>query len=155
MTTIHRRQAKTWPSIRIALAAAIRTAFLPPSPPAEKATARQDQTGQAGTGDGAGNGRSRSGHLNAVNEARACLGRIGEVGQAYKVIHEKVDDVIWACKSRGPIHVHNAETALSDYKSAEKTTGVKCHYQIGHRAICKSLPIISYRLGAAGATGSI
>jgi hypothetical protein len=27
-----------------------------PSPPAEKATARQDQTGQASTGDGAGNG---------------------------------------------------------------------------------------------------
>src|SRR5262245_11866958 len=29
---------------------------LPPSPPAEKATARQDQTGQASTGDGAGDG---------------------------------------------------------------------------------------------------
>jgi hypothetical protein len=27
--------------------------FLPPSPPAEKATGRQDQTGQASTGDGA------------------------------------------------------------------------------------------------------
>ena len=31
--------------------------LLPPSPPAEKATARQDQAGQASTGDGAGNGR--------------------------------------------------------------------------------------------------
>jgi len=46
--------------------------LLPPSPPAEKATARQDQTGKASTDDGARNGRSRkSGHLNAVNEARA------------------------------------------------------------------------------------
>jgi hypothetical protein len=30
--------------------------FLSPSPPAEKATARQDQTGKSCTGDGAGNG---------------------------------------------------------------------------------------------------
>ena len=29
-------------------------AFLPPSPPAEKATARQDQAGQASTHDGTG-----------------------------------------------------------------------------------------------------
>jgi hypothetical protein len=28
--------------------------FLPPSPPDEKANARQDQAGQSGTGDGAG-----------------------------------------------------------------------------------------------------
>jgi hypothetical protein len=28
--------------------------LLPPSPPAEKAAARQDQAGQASTGDGAG-----------------------------------------------------------------------------------------------------
>jgi hypothetical protein len=32
--------------------------FLPPSPPAEQATARQDQAGQASTGDGAGNRNS-------------------------------------------------------------------------------------------------
>jgi hypothetical protein len=31
-------------------------AFPPPSPPDEKATARQDQAGQASTGDGAGDG---------------------------------------------------------------------------------------------------
>jgi len=55
-TTIHRRQAKTWPSIRIALAAAIQTAFLPPSPPAEEATARKEQAGEASTSDGAGYG---------------------------------------------------------------------------------------------------
>jgi hypothetical protein len=30
----------------------------PPSPPAEKATARQDQTGKASTGDGSGDGRA-------------------------------------------------------------------------------------------------
>jgi hypothetical protein len=30
--------------------------LLPPPPPAEKATARQDQAGKASTGDGAGNG---------------------------------------------------------------------------------------------------
>jgi len=30
-------------------------ARLPPSPPAEKAAARQDQAGEASTGDGAGN----------------------------------------------------------------------------------------------------
>jgi hypothetical protein len=29
----------------------------PPSPPGEKAAARQDQAGQASTGDGAGDGR--------------------------------------------------------------------------------------------------
>jgi hypothetical protein len=29
--------------------------LVPPSPPAEKATAREDQAGQTGTGDGAGN----------------------------------------------------------------------------------------------------
>jgi hypothetical protein len=29
--------------------------FLTPSPPAEKATARQDQARKSGTGDGAGN----------------------------------------------------------------------------------------------------
>jgi hypothetical protein len=33
----------------------------PPSPPAEKATARQDQTGQASTGDGAGTVTASSG----------------------------------------------------------------------------------------------
>jgi hypothetical protein len=33
-------------------------AILPPSPPAEKATARQDQSGQASTGDGAGDRNS-------------------------------------------------------------------------------------------------
>jgi len=38
-------------------------AFLPPSPPAEKATARQDQAGQSGTGDGAGDGNSGGGPL--------------------------------------------------------------------------------------------
>jgi hypothetical protein len=49
--------------------------FLPLSPPAEQTTARQDQTRQSSTGNGAGDGRSRkSGHLNAVNEARASLG---------------------------------------------------------------------------------
>jgi len=32
-------------------------ALLPPSPPAEKATARQEQAGKSGTGDGSGNGR--------------------------------------------------------------------------------------------------
>ena len=72
------------------------TAFLPPSPPAEKATARQDQAGQASTDDGTGNRSSRSGHLNEVNEARARLGRRRMCHQALKVIDEKVHDVIWA-----------------------------------------------------------
>ena len=36
--------------------------FAPPSPPAEKATARCDQTGQASTGDGAGDGAHRVRH---------------------------------------------------------------------------------------------
>jgi hypothetical protein len=60
--------------------------FLPPSPPSEEATARQDQAGQSCTGDRAGDGRSGSGHLNEVNEARASLGRswdaVVTVGQA-------------------------------------------------------------------------
>src|SRR5262249_8461722 len=48
--------------------------FLPPSPPAEKATARQDQAGQASTGDGAGDGnRARSSSI-ADLDARS-LGR--------------------------------------------------------------------------------
>ena len=33
------------------------SAFLPPSPPAEKATAREDQARQSGTGDGTGHGQ--------------------------------------------------------------------------------------------------
>jgi hypothetical protein len=57
--------------------------------PAEKASARQEQTGQARTADGAGNRGWRNGHLNEVNnghlnevnKARACLGRITEPGQ--------------------------------------------------------------------------
>ena len=36
--------------------------FAPPSPPAEKATARCDQTGQASTGDGPGDGAHRVRH---------------------------------------------------------------------------------------------
>jgi hypothetical protein len=60
--------------------------FLTVSPPAEKATARQDQAGKASTGDGTGEGRSRkSGHLNAVNEALAPKDQLfrfaGAVGQ--------------------------------------------------------------------------
>ena len=39
--------------------------FLPPSPPAEKATTSQDQAGKASTGDGAGNVRE-----GAVERAR-------------------------------------------------------------------------------------
>jgi hypothetical protein len=35
-------------------------ALLSPSPPAEKATARQDQAGQASTGDGGGDGGGRN-----------------------------------------------------------------------------------------------
>jgi hypothetical protein len=38
----------------------IRIDVPPPSPPAEKATARQDQTGQASANDGAGNGGRRA-----------------------------------------------------------------------------------------------
>jgi len=38
--------------------------------------------------DGAGNWSSGSGHLNEVNEARACLGC-----EADQIVHEKVDDV--------------------------------------------------------------
>src|SRR5262249_18202184 len=34
--------------------------FLPPSPPAEKATASKDQAGQSGTDDGAGNGQRKA-----------------------------------------------------------------------------------------------
>src|SRR5262249_12662845 len=66
--------------------------LLPPSPPAEKATTSEDQTRQSGTGDRDRNGRSRSGHLNAVDEARASLGKT--CGQAFKVIHEKSNNVV-------------------------------------------------------------
>jgi hypothetical protein len=45
-------------------------------PPAEKATARQDQARQSGAADGNGNLHSRkSGTLIAVNEAGASFGR--------------------------------------------------------------------------------
>jgi hypothetical protein len=37
--------------------------FLPPSPPSEKATARQDQARQASTRDGAGDGSSAEGWI--------------------------------------------------------------------------------------------
>src|SRR6516162_7603382 len=44
----------------VGCAAGCSGAFLPPpSPPAEKATARQDQAGKASTGDGAGDGRGQ------------------------------------------------------------------------------------------------
>jgi hypothetical protein len=56
----------------------------PPSPPGEKATARQDQARQSSTGGGAGD----RGHQNAVNEARACLGKT--CGKAFKVIHVRI-----------------------------------------------------------------
>jgi hypothetical protein len=42
----------------------------------------------SGNRDGAGNWSSRSGHLNEVNEARACLGC-----EADQIVHEKLDDV--------------------------------------------------------------
>jgi hypothetical protein len=37
------------------------SAFPPPSPPAEKATARQDQAGKTRTGDGAGSAKPSAG----------------------------------------------------------------------------------------------
>jgi ATP dependent DNA ligase domain len=56
-------------------------AFLPPSPPAEKANTRQHQARHASASDGAGDSGSRSGHLNEVNEARACFKIIRKVLQ--------------------------------------------------------------------------
>jgi hypothetical protein len=47
------------PTLRFARRADASGDLLPPSPPAEKATARQDQAGQSGTGDGAGDGSNR------------------------------------------------------------------------------------------------
>jgi hypothetical protein len=42
--------------------------LLPPSPPAEKAAARQDQAGHASTGDGAGNGRWRRSPQHGIDQ---------------------------------------------------------------------------------------
>jgi len=53
--------------------------LLPPSPPAEKTTARQDQAGQASTSDGAGDGgcyRERSNRLRLRNESKRDVGPI-------------------------------------------------------------------------------
>ena len=55
ITTIHRRQAKTWPSMRIASCAGCSGDFLPPSPPAEKTTVREDQIWKASASNGAWN----------------------------------------------------------------------------------------------------
>src|SRR5262249_57148700 len=53
----------------------------------QEGQARQGQARKSCTGDGAGNAhRWKSGHLNAVNEARASLGR-----EADQIVHEKVD----------------------------------------------------------------
>jgi hypothetical protein len=82
----------------------VQAIFLPPSPPAEKTTARQDQARKSGTGDGAREGRSRkSGHLNAVNEALApkdqifrfagAVGRNEAVDKTKPVGLEKVFDI--------------------------------------------------------------
>jgi hypothetical protein len=56
------RYSKGPPEVRLLIARKRRVPYpscsgglLPPSPPAEQATARQDQAGQSGTGDGAGN----------------------------------------------------------------------------------------------------
>jgi hypothetical protein len=44
--------------------------FLPPSPPAEKTTARQYQAGKASAGNWSGNGGWIDGHRQAVDEQR-------------------------------------------------------------------------------------
>jgi hypothetical protein len=52
--------------------------LLPPSPPAEKADARQDQTGQSCTDDGTGDSNSRSSYGHGDwREAKADAGKVG------------------------------------------------------------------------------
>src|SRR5262249_43126764 len=51
--------------------------LLPPSPPAEKANARQDQARKASTGDGAGNGRSALVEIDAWRGDRKREGTVG------------------------------------------------------------------------------
>jgi hypothetical protein len=54
--------------------------LLPPSPPAEKATARKDQAGKASTGDGGGDGRSgKIERKNALAELKLKQPRVRKV----------------------------------------------------------------------------
>jgi hypothetical protein len=52
--------------------------LLPPSPPAEKATARQDQAGQAGTDNGTGDGDARERKARVKRWRRS--GKVNDVG---------------------------------------------------------------------------
>jgi hypothetical protein len=61
---------------------------LPPSPPAEKATTCQDQAGQSGAGDGAGDDKPRP---ELPGAARHDAGDF--VGQAVMNLHEQIADI--------------------------------------------------------------
>ena len=63
---------------------------LPPSPPAEKANARQDQAGKASTGDGAG-------YAGRIDDDRQALD--GEVTQCATV--EEIEKAVWVVDAGG------------------------------------------------------
>src|ERR1700730_18377476 len=48
--------------------------FLPPSPPAEKATTREDQAGQGSTGDRAGDSNAGNESIRSCPERKRCAG---------------------------------------------------------------------------------
>src|SRR5262245_2096185 len=74
--------------------------LLPPSPPAEKATARQDQTGKSCTGDGTGN----------KNRRQPCIGAC-KVG-----IYSEPQHHVRDYRRGGDVWVADVEGCRFDYK---------------------------------------
>ena len=72
--------------------------LLPPSPPAEKATASQDQAGQTGTGDGAGDGCDRGGERQDLGEKLVA----DDVVRHVRRMGSKVIEVLVGVRASGP-----------------------------------------------------
>ena len=83
--------------------------LLPPSPPAEKATARQDQTRQSSTCDGGGDYHPSPSQVSTVRlislDTAAELNRISEIYRVKKVRVVASDEIGKAADARRKNHV--------------------------------------------------
>jgi hypothetical protein len=121
---------KRWKSIpklrRLAiLAGKMSDGSLPPSPPAEKAAARQDQTGKASTGEGSGNW-SGIGSDDAREVARGRIVVVEKCGVAHKRrgIHVGRWDHFQAAE-RGAVHIEVVGRANRTEEVAGREIGIE------------------------------
>src|SRR5499433_1743833 len=89
--------------------------LLPPSPPAEKATTRQDQAGQASTGDGAGNG--------VGGYERDVAGGVGAADYAVSADSEPRGHPIEATAGVGPSNLVKGRVGGSEQMARQRNGG--------------------------------